>query len=58
MVSGVRKPKARRVADVQRNDLVPLALELLGATGEAATDLVFDVAQAFAGTDLGFLGHR
>ena len=57
MVSGVRKPKAPGIADVQRDDLVALALELLGATSEPAADLVLDVAQAFAGTNLGFLGH-
>ena len=58
MVSGVRKPKAPGIADVQRHDLVALALELLRAAGEPATDLVLDVTQAFARADLGFLGHR
>jgi hypothetical protein len=46
------------VADVERHDFVALALELLGAPGETSTNLVLDVAQAFAGADLGFLGHR
>ena len=56
---GLRRAEAEGagIADVQRHDLVALALELLGATSEPATDLVLDVAQAFAGADLGFLGH-
>ena len=57
---GLRRAEAEGsgIADVQRHDLVALALELLGATGETSADLVLDVAQAFAGADLGFLGHR
>ena len=51
-------PSIQENSDVERHDLVALALEFLGAAGETATDFVLDVAQAFARADLGFLGHR
>ena len=54
---GLRRTEAEgtRVADVQRNDFVALTLELLGSTGQASSNLVFDVAQAFTRANLGFL---
>ena len=57
MVSGVRKPKALRVTDVQRDDLVPDPLELVGTLREPAANLVSDVTEALAGADCEFGFH-
>src|SRR6187455_3494825 len=55
---GCAETESARIADVERHDFVALALELLGAPRETSANLVLDVAQALAGADLGFLGHR
>jgi hypothetical protein len=52
IIAGRAEAERARIADVQRNDLVTLPFELLRASGQPATDLVFDVAQAFAGANL------
>src|SRR6187549_3113571 len=55
---GCAETESARIADVERHDFVALALELLGAPRETSANLVLDVAQALAGADLGFPGHR
>src|SRR4029077_124444 len=56
---GLRRTQAKGpgVADVERDDLVALALELVGTPGEAPTDLVTHMFQAVAGADTRF-GHH
>src|SRR5262249_57929382 len=46
------------VADVERDDLVALPLELVGTPREAAADLVAHVAQALARAQLGVHAGR
>ena len=48
---GHPEPEGARVADVELHDLVPLALELLGAAGKGATNLVADVVEVFGGAE-------
>src|SRR5439155_17260288 len=56
---GLRGTKAEGpgVADVERDDLVALALELVGAPREAPTDLIAHMLEAVAGADSRF-GHH
>src|SRR5207248_7708759 len=48
---GRAQPEGPGVADVERDDLVALALELVGAPGEASADLVTHVLQGLARAD-------
>ena len=54
---GRAQAEGARVADVQRDDLVALALELVGAPCQASADLVAHVLQALARAD-GRLAHE
>ena len=56
-ISGVRKPIGAGIADIQRGNLVSLALELQRATRQRAADLVADVLDAVPGLDSGFGLH-
>ena len=47
-----------RVADVELDQLAALGLQLAGAAGEFAADLVTDFGQAFAGLQAAGIGHR
>ena len=59
IVSGVRKPNAAGLPMFELDDLVAVALELLGASGERAADLVAYLAQVTRDADAnGRIGGR